>query len=206
MRKVARKTTTTNLSHAIVGLKSETGELLQGLHAYILGTQLNDAMRSNAREELGDIAYYTTVLCKVLKIKMPTSSKKVALKNMTLTDALLRIDGVATDLLDQYKKSFYGRDLDMLKIAEIAQPLPALLYAINYTLFHDTISVTMDGNVAKLAARYPEGFFTDTAQQSRDKEVEINAMHESVDAGQQPATPLKKPLIIKKAAPKQQAA
>lgn len=179
LRKVARKTPTTNLAHAIVGLKSETGELLQGMEQYILGFPLDDAMKQNAREELGDIVYYTTVLCKTLRIKMPASTKKVALKG-TLTKALLQLDGIATDLLDQYKKSFYGRDLDMEKIATIAQPLPHLLYAINYTLFHDPIATTMDGNIAKLSHRYPEGFFNDAAQHGRNKVNELEAMENAV--------------------------
>jgi NTP pyrophosphatase (non-canonical NTP hydrolase) len=179
MRKVARRTPTTNIAHAIVGLSTEVGELLEGLQPYLLGFQFTDELKRNAREELGDISYYTVVLCKMLKIKMPTSTKKVALKGMTPTKALLTLHKISNDLLDQYKKSFYGRDMDVQLIAEIAQPLPNLLYAIHFWMFHEPIASTMAGNIAKLAARYPEGTFDSDAQHARNKDVELNAMDDA---------------------------
>lgn len=182
LRKVARKTPNTNIAHAIVGLKSETGELLQGLQPYILGVQLNATMRSNAQEELGDIAYYTTVLCRTLHVKMPSATKKVLLKGTTLTKAILELDSIATNLLDQYKKAFYGRDLDMALITKLTEPVPALLYAICFTLFQQPVSVVMDGNIAKLTARYPQGFFDNIDQHNRNKVDELEKMAGAVQA------------------------
>jgi hypothetical protein len=45
-----------------------------------------------------------------------------------------------------------------------------------YTLFDQTPEVIAQGNSAKLAKRYPDGFFDKEAQEDRDTEAELDAM------------------------------
>lgn len=180
MKVMMRKIATLNVAHGIVGLKSETGELLEGLQPYLLGHQLNDTMRHNAMEELGDCAYYMTVLCRTLHVSLPASTKKVALKGMTLSKALLDLDKIATDLLDQFKKTFYGRELNIETITKLLKEFVPLYYAVCFTLFGAPVAVVMDGNIAKLSARYPKGYFDNDAQHARDKKKELAAMDAAV--------------------------
>jgi hypothetical protein len=142
-------------------------------------------MRKNAMEELGDIAYYATVLCRTLHVKMPSTGKKVLLKGMTLTKAVLLLDSHATDLLDQYKKTFYGRDLNIELITKLTNEVPVLLYSICYELFKQPVGVVMDGNIAKLSDRYPQGFFDDLDQHNRNKASELEKMAAAVQGAVQ---------------------
>ncbi len=196
LRKLVRKAPTLNLSHAIVGLKSEMGELMQGLEGYLLGKQLTPAMKHNAMEELGDAGYYLTVACRSLHITMPASTKRVALKGMTLTAALLKLDSLATDMLDQFKKTFYGRDLNMEAVAALVKEFIPLYFAVVYTLLGMTVAVVMDGNIAKLSARYPQGFFDNADQHARDKAKELAAMEKAMADDKKPGLHItKKPAV-----------
>lgn len=109
LKYVSRNTNRTNVMHAALGLVTEAGELLEGLTPYILGTsQLTEKMKINAFEEMGDLGYYMMVLSKTLKVKLPTSSKKVRLKGMTRTAALLEVLRLSVSMANMSKKVFYG--------------------------------------------------------------------------------------------------
>jgi hypothetical protein len=106
---LVRQTARMNAAHAIIGIASETGELLAGLRQYVVGaSKLTDAMKVNAFEECGDIGYYIQVAAKFLKVKVPGSGKKVKLKGMTRTEALLELMAISSAMLDLTKKHFYG--------------------------------------------------------------------------------------------------
>ena len=123
LKYVSRNTNRTNVMHAAIGLMTEAGELLEGLTPYILGVErLSDKMKINAFEEMGDIAYYMVVLSKTLKVKLPTSSKKVRLKGMTRSAAILEILRLATAIANMSKKVFYGpvmAEADREKVATV---------------------------------------------------------------------------------------
>lgn len=189
LRGVARSTLHTNVAHAIVGLNTEVGELFEGLQPYLLGFQLRDEMKQNAFEELGDFSYYMIVLAKALKLKVPGSGKKTKLVHMTKTEALLKINGLSVDLLDQFKKTFYGRELDLEKIAPIAQEILNLYWPLVYDLLGVTPAVVFEGNIAKLEKRYPDGMFSDNAQEFRDAQKEMVAMTEAVNGKHENALP-----------------
>ena len=109
LKYVSRNTSRTNVMHACLGMVTEAGELIQGLTPYILGaSKLTDPMKVNAFEEMGDIGYYMMVLAKTLKIKLPTSSKKVRLKGMTRSAALLELLSLCVSMSNMSKKVFYG--------------------------------------------------------------------------------------------------
>jgi hypothetical protein len=159
IRKIARKTAATITAQAVVGLKVSTGELHRALEAYLLGFQLTDALRLHARENLGDVLYQLAVLSKILKVKLPGSRKKVYLKGMTMTQAVLRLDQVATDMLGLYLSTFKGQDLAMTEIKKKFEDLPLLVYQIVGTMLNVPVGVVMDTEIEKLEEQYPAGLF-----------------------------------------------
>lgn len=98
LRQAAKNTARTNTVHATISLKTHTGQLLQTLSNYVLGLQMTQEMKDGAQVVLGDIGYDLTILCRVLKVKMPSATKKIKLSG-TRTAALLALDGMATELL-----------------------------------------------------------------------------------------------------------
>lgn len=109
LRHVAKNTLRTNVFHASIGLGTEGGELVAGLASYITGSsRITPEMLVNAFEEMGDLGYYMSVLCKCLKVKLPASSKKVKLKGMTRSEAVLKLMSYTAAIADLAKKNMYG--------------------------------------------------------------------------------------------------
>lgn len=109
LKYVSRNTNRTNVMHASFGLLTEASELVTGLAPYLLGvSRLTEPMKINAFEEMGDIGYYLSVLSKALKVKLPASSKKVRLKTMTRSAALLEVLRLSQLIGNLSKKVFYG--------------------------------------------------------------------------------------------------
>jgi len=98
LRVVSKNTARTNIAKATVSLAANTGSLVQALNQYVLGLQLTQEMKDRAFVAMGDVGYDLTILCRVLKCKMPASTKKSKLVG-TRTAALLTLNGLATDLL-----------------------------------------------------------------------------------------------------------
>lgn len=106
---VSRNTVRTNVFHAGLGLFTEAGEFVTGLAPYLLGSsKLTEPMKVNAFEEMGDMGYYLAVLAKSLKVKLPSSGKKVKLKGMTRSEAILKLLAASSEIGDLCKKSLYG--------------------------------------------------------------------------------------------------
>ena len=194
----ARNTARINLFHATTGLATECMELVKGLTPYILEGKVSAEAKDNAFEELGDVGYYLNVLAKTLKLKAPSSTKKVKLVG-TRAKALLDLLGHAETLLSIQKKVFYGlktKDIvknvaaspakglkpaqeahaktmqvldaeaqdavDVARAAAMLEPLNAAIgvfYALCFDMFNVAPAAVYAGNIAKLAHRYPEGFF-----------------------------------------------
>lgn len=159
IRKIARKSATVNVAHTIVGLKTATGEFLEAMEPYLLGKQLNDSIRKDAAVKLGDVTYYLTALAKIVRVKMPSTRRKTPLKGKTLTKAILELDQTASKLLDEYKVSFIGDDINLEKVRELLTPVPLLVYGISYQLFNEPIAALMDKSFEGFAGNYPQGYF-----------------------------------------------
>lgn len=106
LRLTGKNTLRANVAHAAVFLKADTGHLLQSLSHYVLGSQFNQEMKDYATTSLGDIGYDLIVLCRMLKVKMPTSTKKSKLVG-TRTAALLLLDGITTDIMVQAGRGMF---------------------------------------------------------------------------------------------------
>lgn len=144
-----------NIGHGIEGFAGEVGELQQGLHDYLTGaSQLREDMKTNAREELGDASFYLLgMLAKELRLKIPSTTKKVKLDG-TLTSNILLLGHLGTDLLDAHKKRRYGLHYDIERMQERAQLAVTYLYGICYSMFGEPIEQILVENQAKLDARY----------------------------------------------------
>lgn len=165
-----------NIGHGIIGFCTEVGELQQGLHAYLTGaSQMRDDMKVNAREEMGDIGFYLIgILAKELKIKVPTTGKKVKLTG-TITENIMLLDGLATDALDVHKKAYYDRDYDLVRLADRVTLAVTYYYGICFSLFGEPPAQILEENKAKLDARYAEKFTTEEAM-DRDLKKEAKAV------------------------------
>jgi hypothetical protein len=99
VRQVSRNTLKANLSHAGVGLAVSVGNVVQALSKYVLGEQIKQEMKDDALIEMGNVGYHLVVLARLLKVKLPSSTKKIKLVG-TRTAALIELQGVTTDLLE----------------------------------------------------------------------------------------------------------
>lgn len=207
LRRLASNTARTNLFHGVVGMNTEVGELFGALEPYLGGHQITADMKTHALEEVGDYVYYVFVCAKVLKVKIPGAGKKVKLKGMTRTEALLGLLRHTTNLLDLSKKAFYGpatypvtvegSDKVKMKIdvegtekqenerkekmrVELAACID-LVWALSYDLFNEPPALIMAANRAKLAARYPQGFFDHLDAHKRDLKKEKEAAAAAIE-------------------------
>lgn len=109
LKLVSRNTNRTNIFHTSTGVATEGAEFVIGLTPYLLGiSKLTDAMKSNAFEEMGDLGYYITALAKCVKAKLPGSGKRLKLKGMTRSEAVMQLFAATAEIGDLAKKTFYG--------------------------------------------------------------------------------------------------
>lgn len=98
------------LAAAILGLKNETGQLMQAVSKFVLGEQIKPELRDAAANELGDILRYAVIGAKAIKVKVPGSGKKIKPKQ-TMTESILRLDALTTNLLAHLDHAFDGSGL-----------------------------------------------------------------------------------------------
>lgn len=166
LRYVSRNTNRTNIMHAALGLVTEAGELVEGLTPYILGAErLSEKMKINAFEEMGDLGYYMMVLAKTLKIKLPTSSKKVRLKGMTRSAAILEILRLSSAMANLGKKVFYGpvmseaeREKTVTNLGEDGKPTGTTKTMEKYEVVDDAKTVALYAERESKAVEYMNEF------------------------------------------------
>lgn len=143
-----------NIGHALIGVVSEVGELQDTLSRFLTGaTQLTDDLRKDAREELGDVLYYVAIGAKELKLKLPTSTKKVKLHG-TITEQVLALNYFSTALSGLYKKQYYGEQIPLDRVTELWENLIQQVWGVCFTLFGEPPATIMEENIAKLHQRY----------------------------------------------------
>ena len=186
LRTVVRKQVTTDIMHLVVGLSTEMTELLDCYKLVLEGRQNALALvdKTNAVEEFGDLFYYANALSHRLKVPMHRygyKPKESPYHGDTPVAVLMALNNHVGTMLDLCKKVFYGKELniDSLK-ATLTQVMIALDAASQLT--GEKAKVIMDANIAKLAKRYPEGFFDSKAEANRNKEVEAATVDSAVAA------------------------
>ena len=106
LRTATKSTPRVQAAQATVALTVHTGQLLQALSQYVLGAQQTQEMKDHAFHTMGDIGADLAILCRVLKVNMPSSTKKVKLVG-TRAAALLQLDSLSTDLLRQVERGLF---------------------------------------------------------------------------------------------------
>jgi hypothetical protein len=231
LRRMASSTKLVNIAHAVTGIATEVGETIKGMLPYLTGaSQMREEFKQSACEEMGDTLYYVFVLAKTLKVKTPRLTKKVKLKGFTLTEGILILSVLSTDMLDIVKKNYYGLESKTIDVPEglqkvyvpqeggggfniVEKVVPAhqevvfdkeaqdakneqraavlaallaefieMFWPVCFALFGKPPHFLASGNAAKLAERYPSGFFDKAAQEDRDEARELDAMSKAASA------------------------
>jgi hypothetical protein len=165
LRNTARATVNAHVFHAIAGLNTEVGALIQGMQPFLLGFQLNQDILQNAFMSLGGVSYYTMLLSKVLKVKVPGSGKKLHLINLTKTEALLKLHEVSLELSYQGMSVFHGEAIDLEVIKDLTQALIGIIWPLTYDLFKVTPSFVFEDYSNRLSAGFPAGLFSDDQEE-----------------------------------------
>lgn len=107
LRTVSKNTARTQVSQGAVALKGHTGQLLQVASQYILGSQMTQEMKDEAFTIMGDIGGDLALLARVLKVKLPSATKKIKLTG-TRGAGLLMLDSLATDILRRAEQGLFA--------------------------------------------------------------------------------------------------
>lgn len=164
--------------HAIIGLCTETSELVDGLRP----VSLSKIDWENVWEEIGDCFWYHAIYCDAVG---GTFSRDIGdcvvdrqtaqLSRLTQGEWAIEASKSANRALDLVKKTlFYNKPLDEIAINAHVSRLMFCLYKITYESNWD-IELIRKANLAKLAKRYGDKF-SDIAALNRDTEAEMKAM------------------------------
>jgi NTP pyrophosphatase (non-canonical NTP hydrolase) len=158
------------LTHGIIGLIGEIGELKDGLTK---DGVMNDEKHIkdnivNIREELGDMLWYVAIISDTLSIPIP-DPKVIVHTNLEIDMySINRLDicdlmAMTSYILDTHiKKSLiYGRELDKVKMSEDVSSLIAGICLMVAAYYYDSkypMEQCMEDNIEKLSKRYPDKF------------------------------------------------
>lgn len=112
VRVMASNRQTLTIGLAIVGVATEVGELMAASTRFLIGVPMNDDVRAAIREQIGDAIWYAVLGAKALKVKLPSTTKKIK-PTGTMTELILAANNHATRLLSAYKKMYSGKGLGL---------------------------------------------------------------------------------------------
>lgn len=173
LRTMMRKRKNVILSHALAGIGTEIGEVIESMSPFLAGHQLNDEMKNKFADESGDLLYYTHLGATQVGAKMPASTKKIRSKE-TPQQLLMDLNRIGVQLSSAHKKLYYGSTLDVEKIKTNIEALATTLIALSWAVLDKPVADLMRQNTEKLAKRYPEGKF-DLEALNKSKEATAQA-------------------------------
>ena len=166
------------ITHAIMGLVTESGELLEGIwdpQGYM--------DKTNIQEELGDLLWYVALLANILDIHfeaiLNSSFEESQIAGFEMSQMLsIRLTIISADMLDQMKKIlFYKKPLDGDWLVDGLRKILTIIYQ-----FCDVFEIQLEEvgriNITKLKKRYPEKFTEEKAAQ-RDLAAERKTLEEA---------------------------
>lgn len=168
MRLLPRKTQTALVVNSIISVSVSIAEVQSGLSAYILGSQLNDKMLADTKENMGPVFQHLFALAKTLKVKLPGAGKKMTLKGETYTECLLRLHEDSSTLLAFVSELLDGKgltekyDIDPEVVAGLQELVSRLIlaaYAFTYSVLKVTPSDVLDAQYQALVEQYGEEVF-----------------------------------------------
>lgn len=168
IRQTLRKQKLVHLTNSILGLRVEAGQLMNDLQPYVLGAQLQDGMRVKACADLGRLLAHASNAAKLLKVKVPSSHKKVK-PTATITGLLVRMDSVAGTLLQDYYEVYQGKTLDVEKIKTHLSELMPLIQQFSWAALNTSLAEVMASHVKTISGNYPDGFFNPPPKKAAPK-------------------------------------
>jgi len=160
LHNATRKVVGTNVLHAIVGLNTEVGALLQSMQPFLLGNQMKPQWIEDAYTPFGGVSYYVMMLAKSLKLKIPGSGKKVKLVGMTKTEGLLALNNMSVDLLYHAMAVLQGNAMDFDTLQADVSNIIGVLWPLMFDLLGVPPAVVFENYCARLEAAYPQGLFS----------------------------------------------
>jgi hypothetical protein len=142
-------------------------------------------MKTQGLVDLGMVLHHATILARLLKVKVPSSARKVKPKN-TPTYLLTEMGSATTDVInavlaalqpaDVSKKTVVGKnkegtptkkevtvytptDLDTEKVGEALTRLLGSIYEFHWALYQAPVADLMDAHIKRLLPGFPKGFF-----------------------------------------------
>lgn len=179
MRQASRTRALANLSHGLAGIVAETLELQVGMTQFLIfGSQMTEEIRMNVIEELGDLGYFLTVATRSLRMHFPSPTKKYKKFPLYTTKTTIVYDmiHVACEIADLQKKMYYGRVLNLDAIKEAVGKMVYLYWMACSLLVDKSPAEIFDMNIAKLSARYGNGYFESILEAHRNKAKEMVAL------------------------------
>lgn len=163
------------VNHALTGLMTETGELLEAFD------EDDDLDWVNVHEEIGDLWWYAAILADTLVEDFEPELDDEPCKKQDEDEVLADASGqlamlvvlVARGLDVVKRRLYYGAGDDAPKAAWDLVPVEAIIALLDQltTTLRGNRSAIWGTNIAKLAARYPDAFSSEAAL-IRDLEAE----------------------------------
>jgi NTP pyrophosphatase (non-canonical NTP hydrolase) len=157
-----------NLSHMMLGLSSEIGELVN-----CTGTELKNKIDiPNLREELGDLEWYLANYCNLRDITPPIELDRNQISEDRCFELLISSVGELVNVVKRFVA--YDKEIDKsVELTHVYDVYTALdLFQKVYQLDGSEIR---DINIAKLVKRYPK-FFSNEQALNRDLTAERNIL------------------------------
>lgn len=160
--------------HAIIGLSTEAGELLEAVEkAYDEAAPLDVV---NVREEMGDLLWYIAIYCNAVAEPPRLRGGHIEDKPFA-AETVVKIAIATANLLDMLKKHlFYVKAFDW----NTANGLVSHIYRL--ISYYVDIPAACEVNIAKLRKRFPDRFTTENAN-TRDLAAERKILEAGVSLG-----------------------
>lgn len=174
-----------DLVHAGLGLATEGAELLDGVVEAMAKQNKTDAEAEaydrNIIEELGDLCWFAALLCDVRNIDLgqfDISPWPTGVIDFEIFLNIAKLIASAGQLGDLTKKELvYGavihNDKYIAELREFFQRLRIVTRSFDNGL---TVEKILDGNIAKLSARFPDRVYSKASALNRDKGAEMDAL------------------------------
>lgn len=182
-----------DLVHAIIGISTEAGELIDQLDDVMFMDKKPDVV--NVKEELGDLLWYMALLCYSLECTfdefmesvesllndVANIRNQVGYKHPVFAHSTLMIAAAAGRLMDQLKRAtFYGSAIDNgILRRELNQMLWQI--AIMCVDMDCTVEELQQMNIDKLHKRYKKGKFSQEDAVNRDTAAEREVLEKYVN-------------------------
>jgi NTP pyrophosphatase (non-canonical NTP hydrolase) len=163
-------------------IAGESGEVVDALKKEIFSAHPSDGGR--IKLELGDVCWGVACLCEVFDLKFHIVTERARRYRglgpwmyvdtersaLTLAASAGRIADVIIDALPGHDANEMER-----RLAEVIASIGAIAEHLGFTL-----DEVLDANIAKLAARYPDGAYSHAASIARADEGPITANHRAI--------------------------